>query len=108
MLLIIPLSTLFFATVISKIEEKYFVFSGMVSQNENISAVLDITMSRDDNANLRCGAECNTQNNCSGMDICEEMGRCRIWKTIFPENLNSNETAVQMCRRYLKVKLLIF
>nr|XP_034309473.1 papilin-like [Crassostrea gigas] len=106
MLLIISLSTLIFATVTTKIEENRFVFWGTVLPNENISVVLDITIPRHSNAFIRCGAECSTQNNCSGMDVCEEMGQCRIWKTSFAENLNSNDTAVRNCRRYLKVHLL--
>lgn len=108
MLLIISLSTLFFATVTSKIEENRFVFWGTVLPNENISVVLDITITRHSNAFIRCGAECSTQNNCSGMDVCEEMGQCRIWKTSFAENLNSNDTSVRNCRRYLKVIISIF
>lgn len=101
MLLIISLSTLIFATVTSKIEENRFVFWGTLLPNENISVVLDITIPS--NAFIRCGAECSTQNNCSGMDVCEEMGQCRFWKTSFAENLNSNDTAVRNCRRYFKV-----
>lgn len=87
----------------SKIEENRFVFWGTVLPNENISVVLDITIPRHSNAFIRCGAECSTQNNCSGMDVCEEMGQCRFWKTSFAENLNSNDTAVRNCRRYFKV-----
>lgn len=63
MLLIISLSTLFFATVTSKIEENRFVFWGTVLPNENISLVLDITIPRHSNASIWCGAECSTQNN---------------------------------------------
>lgn len=108
MLLKIYLSVLFFATVISKIEEKRFVLWGIVPQTENLSVVLDITMSKDSNAVLLCGTECNAQNNCSGMDICEEVGRCRIWEIGFVENFNSNDTAVKTCRRYMKVIIFIF
>lgn len=107
MLLIIALSTLIFATVTSKIEKNRFVFWETVSPNENISVVSDITIRGHGNAFIRCGAECNIRN-CSGMDICKEMGRCRTWKTRFPENLNSNESAARTCRRYLKVIILIF
>lgn len=108
MLLKIYLSVLFFATVISKIEEKRFVLWGIVPQTENLSVVLDITISKDSNAVLLCGTECNAQNKCSGMDICEEIGRCRIWETSFEENFNSNDTAVKTCRRYMKVIIFIF
>lgn len=108
MLLIISLSTLIFATVTTKIEENRFVFWGTVLPNENISVVLDITIPRHSNAFIRCGAECSTQNNCSGMDVCEEMVQCRIWKTSFAENLNSNDTAVRNCRRFLKVIISFF
>lgn len=108
MLLKIYLSVLFFATVISKIEENRFVLWGIVPQAENLSVVLDITMSKDSNAVLLCGTECNAQNNCSGMDICEEMGRCRIWEKSFVENFNSDDTAVKTCRRYVKVLIFIF
>lgn len=108
MLLKIYLSVLFLATVISKIEEKRFVLWGIVPQAENLSVVLDITMSKDSNAVLLCGTECNAQNNCSGMDICEEVGRCRIWEIGFVENFNSNDTAVKTCRRYMKVIIFIF
>lgn len=108
MLLISSLSTLIFATVTSKIEGNRFVFWGTVLPNENISVVLDITIPRHSNAFIRCGAECSTQNNCSGMDVCEEMGQCRIWRTSYAENLNSNDTAVRNCRRYFKVIISIF
>lgn len=108
MLLKIYLSVLFFATVISKIEEKRYVLWGIVPQTENLSVVLDITMSKDSNAVLLCGTECNAQNNCSGMDICEEIGRCRIWEKSFVENFNSDDTAVKTCRRYVKVLIFIF
>lgn len=54
-------------------------------------------MFKDSNVVLLCGIECNVQNNCLGMDICEEVGWCRIWEIGFVENFNFNDIVVKMC-----------